>query len=317
MANRINYINQCSLGTSVEIEGLISKVEKKKKQNGEDYLMVSIIDSTNELVFPIWDEVDSRYERMELGKVLTVIGSVSEYDGNRQIKVFKLGIRDLENEEKSKFVPSYDIKQEDIDSFLQIVGELNEPYKTIVTETIGINDEVKWAKFLMAPAAVKHHHNKLGGLFIHTYGVTLAAINIVNNYTQNPFFVNASNVINRDRVIAAAIMHDVCKREEYKYDLMVGYGDGKFDHRLKFIPYIEIINGNLKSEGKPHFDDVELETMQELVLTHHGPWGGYKPKNIESVIVFLADMIDSQIVGCAETGNPKTRMTLSSMMDAE
>ena len=62
---------------------------------------------------------------------------------------------------------------------------------------------------------------------------------------------------------------------------------------------------------------MELELFQELVLTHHGPWGGYKPKHIEGVIIFLADMVDSQIVGCAESQDPRVRMTISSMMDAE
>lgn len=317
MASKINFINECSLGTFVEIEGLISVIEKKKKQNGEDFLMITIVDSESEITFPIWDEVESRYERMSTGKILTVIGNVSEYDGNRQIRVSRLGIRDMEDSEKSTFIPSYDIKQTDIDYFITLINQLKEPYKTVVTEAIGVVGSDKWNKFITAPAAVKHHHNKLGGLFIHTYGVTLAAVNMIANYTDFPFCVNANNVINRDRVISAAMLHDICKREEYIYETMIGYGDGKFDHRIKFLPYIEILNGQLKSEGRPHLDDKELEALQELVLCHHGPWGGYKPKNIESVIVFLADMVDSQIVGCAETNNPKTRMTISSMMDAE
>lgn len=317
MTNRISFIKECNIGTSVEIQGLLSKVEIKQKQNKENFLMVTIVDSESELVFPIWDNVEARYEKLNIGQVLTVIGTVSEYDKNRQIKVSQLAIREMAPEEKKYFIPSYNIREKDIEYFLKMIDRLSEPYKTIVTEAIGVNNEAKWNAFLAAPAAVRHHHNKLGGLFIHTYGVALAATNIVDNYTEYPFFVNASNVINRDRVVAAAMLHDICKREEYKYDSMISYGDNRFDHRLKFLPYIEILNGRLKTEGKPHFDDVELELFQELVLTHHGPWGGYKPKHIEGVIVFLADMIDSQIVGCAETNNTSTRMTISSMMDAE
>lgn len=317
MANRINFIKECKLYDFAEIEGLISKVEIKQKQNKENFLMVTIVDSDSELTFPIWDNVDARYERMNIGQILTVLGTVSEYDGNRQIKVSNLSIRDITPEERSKFIPSYDIRKEDIEYFLKMVNQLKEPYKTIVTEAIGINDATKWNAFLTAPAAVRHHHNKLGGLFIHTYGVSLAAANMISNYTEYPFAINANNVINRDRVIAAAMLHDICKREEYTYDLAIGYGNSRFDHRLKFIPYIEIINGNLKMQNKPHLSEEELELFQELVLTHHGPWGGYKPKHIEGVIVFLADMVDSQIVGCAESQDPRVRMTISSMMDAE
>ena len=317
MANRINFIKECNIGTSVEIQGLLSKVEIKQKQNKENFLMVTIVDSDSELVFPIWDNVEARYEKLSLGQVLTVIGTVSEYDKNRQIKVSQLAIREMLPEEKKYFIPSYDIREKDIECFLGMINRLSEPYKTIVTEAIGINDEAKWNAFLTAPAAVRHHHNKLGGLFVHTYGVALAATNIADNYTDYSFFINAKDVINRDRVVAAEMLHDICKREEYKYDSMIGYGNNRFDHRLKFIPYIEIINGRLKMENKPHFDDTELELFQELVLTHHGPWGGYRPKHIEGVIVFLADMIDSQIVGCAETGSPDTRMSITSMIDAE
>lgn len=317
MAEKIKFINNCALGSLVEIEGLISKIEKKKKQNGEDYLMLTITDKEDDLVFPIWDEVESRYEKLEVGKILTVIGNVSEYDSHRQIRVSKLGIRNIEDDERCEFIPSYEIRQADIDCFINTINQLKEPYKTIVTEAIGVVGSDKWQRFMMAPAAVRHHHNKLGGLFIHTYGVTMAAINMLSNYTEFPFCVNANNVINWDRVVSAAMLHDVCKREEYTYDTVIGYGDSKFDHRIKFLPYIEILNSKLKSEGKPYLDDKELEALQELVLCHHGPWGGYKPKNIESMIVFLADMVDSQIVGCAESNDPKTRMTISSMMDAE
>lgn len=317
MANRINYIKECNIGTSVEIQGLISKVDIRQKQNKENFLMVTIVDAETELVFPIWDNVEARYEKMQLGQILTVIGTVSEYDGARQIKVSQLSIREMQPEEKKLFIPSYELRDKDIQCFLQMVNQLSEPYRTVVTEAIGINNEAKWNGFLTAPAAVRHHHNKLGGLFVHTYGVTLAAANMADNYTTNPFFIDASNVINRDRVVAAAMLHDICKREEYKYDPMIAYGDNRFDHRLKFLPYIEIINGNLKMNGMPHFDDKELEMFQELVLTHHGPWGGFKPKTIEGVIVFLADMTDSQIVGCAETGNPDTKMSIVSMVDAE
>lgn len=317
MAHRINFIKECQIGTHVEIEGLISNIDIKQKQNKENFLMVTIIDSEDELIFPIWDNVEARYEKMKVGQILTVIGTVSEYDKNRQIRVSQLAIRDMKDEERSDFIASYKIKDSDIQNFLKVIDQLSEPYKTVVKEALGVEDKTKWNAFLMAPAAVRHHHNKLGGLFIHTSGVMYAAINIVDNYTTHPFHVNASNVINRDRVVSAAILHDVCKREEYKYHPMISYGDNRFDHRLKFLPYIESINNKLIQEGKPHFEADELELLQELVLTHHGPWGGYKPKTIEGLIIFLADMTDSQIVGCAENNNPSVRMTISSMMDAE
>lgn len=323
--NKIGYINECALWTEVSIEGVILNVEERTKNNKEPFLMLTIADCDDTLTFPIWDNIESRKAKLEVGKILTVVGAVNEYQGERQVKPEGFQIRELTDEEKHKFIPSYEIKPEVMDWFLDNVNGLEPPYRDIVQLALGIHPghrteqaEEKWRRFTTAPAAVKHHHNKLCGLFNHTAGLLYNVNAVIDLYIDNPFFLCAKDVINPSRLRAGAILHDVCKVYEYSYDTHIGYADTRFDHRLMFMNYVNGINELSFRVTGTGLTTEELEELQELILTHHGPWGGYKPKNLESLILFLVDMMDSQIVGCIEQNNPnKVRMTLSSMLDAE
>lgn len=323
--NKIRYINECALWTEVSIEGVILSVEERTKNNKEPFLMLTIADCDDTLTFPIWDNIESRKAKLEVGKILTVVGAVSEYNGERQVKPNGFQIRELTEDEKHKFIPSYEIKPEVMHWFLDVINDLEEPYRDLVKLSLGIHPEhnnkyedEKWIRFTTAPAAVKHHHNKLCGLFNHTVGLLKNVNSVIDLYIDNPFFLCAKDIINPSRLRAATILHDVCKIYEYTYDTHIGHANTRFDHRLMFMNYINEIN-ELSSRATGRMLSMEqLEELQELVLTHHGPWGGYKPKNLEGLILFLVDMMDSQIVGCIEQDNPnKVRMTLSSMLDAE
>ena len=93
---------------------------------------------------------------------------------------------------------------------------------------------------------------------------------------------------------------------------MIERDSDSLGHRLLFMKRSQSINDNYKD-----LSEERLTELQELVLTHHGPWGGQKPKNINSVILFCADYLDSQIASCAENNTAKTNMSLKSMIDAE
>ena len=65
--------------------------------------------------------------------------------------------------------------------------------------------------FLSCVAAEKFHGNKRGGLFLHTVGVMKTIESILKDYVTNPFYMNADNVIDKDRLMLKAIVHDIMK----------------------------------------------------------------------------------------------------------
>lgn len=303
--------NDRSRDEKVKIIGLLKSVEVKHKTNKEEYLHITIVDKTGEISFPIWDKVAIRKERLIEGGEITVVGTITEFQFQKQIRVEGVAWEPLDAQGIMNYLPSYEITQDLRDSFTSIINdELSEPYASIVKEALRLCGD----RFYTCPAAANHHHNKIGGLFVHTLGVLMNVVNIVDGYVDNPILVDAGNVINRDRVIASAILHDICKVDEYEYTSTIKRKDGlPFDHRLMFFTFINEVNDNLDKV----LEKAQIYELQSLVLRHHGVWGAHQPNNIEAMILHLADMIDSQIVGCAENNNPKVSCKMSRMIDTE
>lgn len=184
-----------------------------------------------------------------------------------------------------------------------------------------IPKDSKFYKLLFAPAAIHHHQNKIGGCLLHTAGVLNNVVNILSTYVEkekSSQFAFTNDIINKDRLIMSAILHDIEKTTEYEWKKGIKRSDSKFAHRLLFIKESERINdANIVMTGKAIFDDKELSEIQELVLTHHGPWGGYKPKTLEGLILFCADLIDANVASCVENNSTQVDMKLTRMIDSE
>ena len=338
----IKNIQEMKYGEQLVLEGLIKQKETKQKRNGDKYLQLTIVDSSGEMTFPVWEKVDERDAVINEGDIVKVVGSVGSYGGKNQIVL--QGFSNPETTDRTKFISSYDresykfehlvvyilntiyeIKDINLANFIchylfdmnmsQVFDVLKSADASAIVEFFK-NHEVS-NKFITAPAAVHHHQNKLGGLLIHTCGVLFNAIHTMDGYLEDaeygvPIFISADNVIDRDLVIVGAILHDIQKIEEYTYDVMIERDSDSLGHRLLFMKRSQSINDNYKD-----LSEERLTELQELILTHHGPWGGQKPKNINSVILFCADYLDSQIASCAENNTTKTNMSLKSMIDAE
>ena len=343
----IKNVQEMKYGEQLVLEGLVKQKEAKQKRNGDKYLQLTIVDSSGEMTFPVWEKVDERDAVINEGDIVKVVGNVGSYGGKNQIVL--QGFSTPETTDRTKFISSYDRESykfknlakyivnkifdlEDYSlqnfichylfnmNFQELVGELISPAGDLLDDE-GIidffNEHPVSKKLIVAPAAVHHHQNKLGGLLIHTCGVLANAINIMSSYLKDEeydshLYTIADNVIDRDLVIVGAILHDIQKIEEYTYDVMIERDSDSLGHRLLFMKRSQSINDNYKD-----LSEERLTELQELILTHHGPWGGQKPKNINSVILFCADYLDSQIASCAENNTTKTNMSLKSMIDAE
>jgi 3'-5' exoribonuclease len=105
--------------------------------------------------------------------------------------------------------------------------------------------------------------------------------------------------INRDLVLAGAILHDVGKLEEYETKAAVDKTDiGNFiGHIVIGDRWIREKIADLRGKGKDF--DIELENkLCHIILSHHGryEYGSPRmPKTIEACVVHAADLMDSQV----------------------
>jgi 7,8-dihydroneopterin 2',3'-cyclic phosphate phosphodiesterase len=102
-----------------------------------------------------------------------------------------------------------------------LASQISEPNIRKVTLDLLENPKITFAdveakiSFLESPAAPKHHHAYPGGLIDHTYGVLQVAIKLYENYSR--YFE-----LDKDLIIAGAILHDIFKYYQYEPDPITG-----------------------------------------------------------------------------------------------
>lgn len=139
--------------------------------------------------------------------------------------------------------------------------------------------------FLLYPAAVKMHHNYIGGLAYHTLSICDLAKAFTNLYTS----------VDTDFVIAGALLHDVCKVIEFT---------GPVDHEYSIKGHLlgHLVMGALEIENTAnrlgYADTEEVMILEHMVISHHGqPLYGAckKPETPEALLLWLLDTIDSKL----------------------
>lgn len=289
---QIKELSSCKNGEMTTIRAVAANKELKQKNGGGEFLSVELVDATGRIIFPIFDNVNIVYEKLEIGKPYIVEGAVNIWNGSAQLKNPKFRI--IKEYDASEFIAKYNVDNTLVEEFLEVIDNLKEPYKTIARESFDLNTtKERWNKFLVCPSAKKFHGNKLGGLFLHTYGVLKNITNMISVYENgNLDYPHVSTVLNKDRLILKAIIHDLMKTEEYVYDTYIDRRDNVIGHIIDGATFITIIN----SKCDNILSSEELEDIKYSLLSHHGEFGPYEPKTIEDWLLHLADMIDAKVV---------------------
>lgn len=131
-------------------------------------------------------------------------------------------------------------------------------------------------RFEESPAAPRKHHMFTGGLVVHTYSVTRIALALCD------IFKEAYDIdVNRDLVVAAAILHDIFKHYQYARDNKEGGYSARDDW---YLNHDYAIVAELVARGA-------REDLVRVVSEVHG----VAPiKTYEGLIVHLADSVDAR-----------------------
>lgn len=298
MIDKLKNLKNLAQNTPISLRAIITEAKELRKKDETMFLQLSIQDTTGSMDFPVWDFVEERIKILLPGKVISVTGKLTFYENKPQIKDPLFYV--LDNVDPQEFIPRYIIPKELIDYFENTVSVMDTKYKRFIMSMTGCmgSSKWKWDLFTSAPAAKSNHHSKIGGLFLHTVGVMKNVENMLNLYVDKPFLIDASNVINKDRIMTKAILHDIGKVGEYEW--LAGIKRKKIvrDHIMMCVSYMERTNLEMDC-----FDEEELDNMCASIMTHHGKYSTYgysEMTTAEDYILHLADMIDSQIVRIVE-----------------
>ena len=134
-----------------------------------------------------------------------------------------------------------------------------------------------------SPAGLSHHHSYAGGLVEHMISTTSIALALCD--TAETVY---DAKVDRDLVVAGAIVHDIFKSLTYTERENGTYANAPLAERLD---HLTLGVAELIRRGFPL-------NIVHIVDSHmgwqHGPIG---PRTIEALIVHLADMADSRLNG--------------------
>jgi len=134
----------------------------------------------------------------------------------------------------------------------------------------------------VCPAGAYQHHSYRGGLVEHTVSVVGLCWSLCDIVEEQ-----YGGRVDRDLVLAGAILHDIMKVYCYEETGDGGYRTSEFGG---LVDHLSLMIAEMYRRGLP------LELVH-VVAGHHGDAGPTKPKTLEALIVSVADQADSDLNG--------------------
>ena len=249
------------------------------------FLTLSLADRTGHILARVWEGATELADTFEQGDVVKVMGEVEEYQDRSQVIVEKLRRAKEDEYDLGDFLPR---TARDVDEMLATVratiDSVENPHLRALLERF-FADEAFAADFCRAPAARRIHHAYLGGLLEHVTEVIALCHAVLELYPQ----------LDRDLLMAGAILHDVGKVAEFAYQTDIDYSD---EGRLlgHVVLSDRLINQRLAE--LPDFPNELALRLGHMVLSHHGrhDWGSpRRPKTLEACALHYIDNLSAQV----------------------
>jgi 3'-5' exoribonuclease len=256
-------------------------------KNGKPYLNLRLMDKSGEVEAKVWDNVDTLAATFDKDDFIAVRSKASVYLGKMQLVIAEL-----------RRVPEGDVALADfLPETERDIREMEAELATLVASFTDVNlhrllasffdDPAFMAVYRSAPAAKGMHHVYLGGLLEHSLAVAQLVDRIVPLYPG----------LNRDLLIAGALLHDVGKVREMTYLRSFDYSDeGKLLGHITIG--VEMIHE--KFVALAPFPEELAMLLKHMLLSHHGQYefgSPKRPKTLEATILNYLDDLDSKING--------------------
>ncbi len=278
------YISTLQVGDSISNEPfLLQDTILRNTKDNRPYLLFNLRDKTGQLGGVFWDIPDYVKSWARTGSIVLITGRVNSYKDS--IQILATDMNQATNPDMADFLPSSARSTaEMLTELKQLIGELADPWQGLLTHLL-LNEEYL-PKFQSAPAARIMHHGYIGGLIEHS----LSMANLGKMLSQHYDYVN------KDLLIAGALLHDMGKTEEYSVQESFSHSeDGRLvGHIVRAIVMIE------KGAAEINFPETELRELIHLVASHHGTqeWGSpVVPQTLEAVLLHQVDLLDSRVQG--------------------
>ncbi len=264
---------------------LAKQVQVRQRRSGEPYLSLLLADRTGDVAAVMWEGVEEAGKELNDGDIVKVQGLLGTYQRERQLTITRLRRASPEEIALEDYLPR---SGQDPAALLtrlrEVVDGMGEPHlQGLLRDLLG--DAAFLAAFTAAPAAKSIHHAVLGGLLEHTASVVGLCRLLAEYYPA----------LDRDLLLAAAILHDVGKVRELTWERVFDYTDAG---RLLGHITLGAILVEERIRAIADFPEALAQRLLHCILSHHGEleWGSpRRPKTLEALVLHYAEDLDGKV----------------------
>lgn len=292
----MKYIEALSDGMHVREVYLCKTKTIALTKNGKEYGNILLQDKTGQLEAKIWDLNSPGVGEFEPMDYVFVEGNVTVFNHANQLNISR-----IRKASEGEYTPAdyFPVSSKDIGEMYGALQKLilsmqSEPLRKLCSSFL-IEDQAFVRTFSHHSAAKSVHHGFIGGLLEHTLSVTQICDQMAQHY---PF-------LNRDLLLAGAMLHDIGKTKE-----LSAFPTNDYTDAGQLLGHImigaQMVDERIRQmEGFPEKLAAELLHM---ILSHHGELEFGSPKKpaiMEALVLSFADNMDAKVETMYEALNTK------------
>ncbi|MFQ6035702.1 MAG: 3'-5' exoribonuclease YhaM family protein [Sedimentisphaerales bacterium] len=283
------FINQIEPGETVDDIYMVKDPILRSTTRGDLYIAMFLCDRTGQLNGRMWQATETTYKALPKPGFVHIQGRSELYQNSLQIVVNNISVIDASKVCLEDFLARTDKDTDKMfEEIKRLVGRIKNPQLKVLVEEF-LADGQLMEKFRNAPAAVKIHHDYLGGLLEHTHNMLRVAVAILPLYPQ----------VQPDLVLAGIFLHDMGKTEELSYDMTFSYTDSGqlIGHITQTLLMVNKKADALRARGV-QIEKQILDALGHIILSHHGEYEFGSPKlpaTSEAFMVYYIDDLDAKV----------------------
>jgi len=269
---------------NIESIYLIKFIQLIQARDGKEYLNIILSDATGDIEARVWQNAAEVAASFNKGDFIEVKGKANIYQGKKQFIIQEYNKADKEQVNESDFVYSAKTDADEMYASLQAhVENLDDVYVKELLKSI-LDDQEIQRRLKTWQAGKSIHHAYKSGLLEHILSCVDLSVSLSAHYK-----------VNKNYVVAGAILHDLCKIYELSDGYNVDYTEeGKLvGHLVKGVEILDKYAYRIK--GFPY--DLKMH-LKHVLLSHHGhyEYGSPKiPQTSEAMLLHLIDHMDSKM----------------------
>jgi len=279
------FVADLQADQSISTFFLVSEKEIRSTRDARPYLRLELADRTGAIEARMWEGFERDAEAIERNSLVKVQARVENYRGKLQLSIDRLRLAKPGEVEPADFLSEPKIDVEALYAkLLEYVASVSNPWLRKLLEDV-VRDPRIAPKLKRAPAAKMMHHAYLGGLLDHMLSLCALCRLVAPHYPE----------VDGDLLLTGAILHDVGKTEELRYDAALGYTSEGFLLGHILIAYELLAKKMDAIEGFPP----KLKSLVlHLLASHHGHYEFGSPKLPmfpEALLLHYLDDMDSKM----------------------